>query len=461
MPIRNNIHRGNPLTRKARHFLRSGDGNVSALIAVLILPLAALLGVATEGGSWFLITRAMQNAADSAVIAAATNGGNASGGSTDYINEGKAIATSYGFTNGTSQATVTVSAPATYPSVTACVSSPCYRVNITKTVPLYLTELIGYKGNATLGSVGGQQLSAVALATLEPVNAPFCLTAIGGSGGGKKGDAITANGVPASSIACNIQSAGNANCNGRNGLTSGWSDAIGTNDCGTKQHTVSSVTDPYAGSASNIPPNPCGSYSSVPTKKSDPPLAPGNKWTTNSLPTLPICGDYQLQNDITLSTTGTLVIENGSLDLNGHTLSTTGTAGLTIILTGTSSPSYSHVIVDSGGGGTLNISSPTSGTWSGMAVYQDPNVPPQTLTYSGNSPGWDISGIIYMPKTDLTASGSVLQATNGHACFTLVVNTLVVNGTGDLFYQNPQSECPLQGVTSPTNKAYVVGALVY
>src|SRR6185312_6738834 len=129
MPIRNNIHCGNPLARHARHFLRSGEGNVSALIAVLILPLAALLGMATEGGSWFLITRAMQNAADSAVIAAATNGGNAAVGSTDYINEGKAIASSYGFVNGASKTTVTVSAPAKYPSVTACVSSNCYRVN--------------------------------------------------------------------------------------------------------------------------------------------------------------------------------------------------------------------------------------------------------------------------------------------------------------------------------------------
>jgi Flp pilus assembly protein TadG len=461
MPIRNNIHCGNPLARHARHFLRSGEGNVSALIAVLILPLAALLGMATEGGSWFLITRAMQNAADSAVIAAATNGGNAAVGSTDYINEGKAIASSYGFVNGASKTTVTVSAPAKYPSVTACVSSNCYRVNITKTVPLYLMELVGYKGNTTVGSLGAQQLSTVALATLEPVNAPFCLTATGGSGSGKKADAITANGVPASSIACNIQSGGNANCNGKNGLTTGWSDAVGTNDCGSKQHTISAVTDPYAGSASNIPSYTCGSYSFVPKKKNDPALSTSNQWTANSLPTNPVCGDYQLQNDITLSTGGTLVIENGNLDLNGHTLSTTGTAGLTIILTGTSSSSYSHVIVDSAGGGALNVSSPTSGTWSGMTIYQDPNVAPQKLTYSGNSPSWDISGIIYMPKTDLTASGSVLQAANGHRCFTLVVNTLTVNGTGDLFYQNPQSECPLQGVTSPTNLAYVVGALVY
>jgi hypothetical protein len=96
-----------------------------------------------------------------------------------------------------------------------------------------------------------------------------------------------------------------------------------------------------------------------------------------------------------------------------------------------------------------------------MAIYQDPIVAPQNLTYSGNTPAWDISGIVYLPKTNFTASGAVLQATNGHACFTLVVNTILVNGTGNLFYQNAQSECAIQGVTSPTNAAYVVGALVY
>ncbi len=188
---------------------------------------------------------------------------------------------------------------------------------------------------------------------------------------------------------------------------------------------MTSVTDPYASLASNIPANPCSSYSTVPVKKNDPALLAANKWTLNSLPANPVCGDYQLQNDITLTTSGTLVIENGNLDLNGHTLLTSGTGvGLTIILTGTTSSSYSHVIVDSAGGGSFNVSSQTSGTWSGMTVYQDPTVPLQPLTYAGNSPSWDISGILYMPKTDLTASGAVLQATNGHKCFTLVVNTL-------------------------------------
>jgi hypothetical protein len=441
MPIRNDIRHANPLMRCMRHFLRSRRGNVAALTAILILPLAALLGMATEGGSWFLITRAMQNAADSAVIAAATNGGNSTGG-TDYVNEGKAIASSYGFINGASNATVTVSAPAKYASVASCVASDCY-----------LVELVGFNGNAALGSTRGQQLSSVALATLKTVDAPFCLTALG------TGNALTANGVPSSTIACNIQSNGDANCNGHS-LTSGWSDSVSNNnDCGTKQHKgVATTTDPYASLASNLPPNTCSSYPVAPVKKKDDPLPSQNLWTANSLPVGPICGDYQLQNDITLATGGTLVIENGNLDLNGHTLKTTGTAGLTIALTGTNSATYSHVIT---GGGTLDISSPTSGTWSGMTIYQDPIVAAQDLTYTGNSPTWNISGIVYLPKTKFTAKGAVNKSGNGFSCFTLVVNTFLLSGTGDLFYTNAQSQCPQQGANSPTNKAYVVGALVY
>ena len=82
------------------------------------------------------------------------------------------------------------------------------------------------------------------------------------------------------------------------------------------------------------------------------------------------------------------------------------------------------------------------------------------MTYTGNSPTWNISGIVYLPKTDLTASGAVNKSTNGYSCFTLVVNKILVNGTGDLFYTNAQSQCAQQGVISPTNQAYVVGALV-
>ena len=479
MPIQNDSHRAIPCMRRVRHFLCSRRGNIAAMTALLLVPLVAIMGMATQGGSWFLMERAMQNAADSAVIAAATNGGN---GGTDYVTEAKSVAASYGFTDGANNVTITVPAPAKYGAVTSCASSPCYNVKIASVAPLYLLQLIGYKGNATTtGGGAGQAVNAGALATLKTVNAPFCLSALG-NGKLKKGDAITANGVPKSSIGCNIQSAGNANCNGNNGLTSGWSDAVGTDTCGSRQHTITSVTDPYASLASSIPP--------VGTNCSNGYYPEGyvgstkaTSWPTSNNITAGFtlasvqyyCGDVEVSGGATVTLTGAaggsvLVIENGALDVQAGT--TLQASGVTIIFTSPSGSGDQYtacsgkkcslsVSNDPTGAGNLDLSSPTSGTWSGMDIYQDPNLPEQSLTYTGNSPTWNLSGILYLPATDLTASGAVNKSTLGDSCFTLVVNSILINGTGNLFYLNAQTQCALQGVTSPTNAAYVIGELVY
>ena len=53
-----------------------------------------------------------------------------------------------------------------------------------------------------------------------------------------------------------------------------------------------------------------------------------------------------------------LVIENGQLDTNGYSITTSSGSGLTVVFSGTNSGSYTHAPT---GGGTLDISSPTSG----------------------------------------------------------------------------------------------------
>ncbi|MBN9544768.1 MAG: hypothetical protein J0I19_04795 [Alphaproteobacteria bacterium] len=454
MPIRFKVRR--MFAQNMRRFLRSRRGNIAALTALLIIPLAALMGMATEGGSWFLIQRAAQNAADSAAIAAATNGGN---GGTDFVTEAKMVTSKYGFSDG-GDTTITVPNPVTtYSSVSSCASSPCYRVTVSHNVPLHLLQVVGYSGNATVNGGAAQSVTATALATTKVINAPFCLTAIGG--------AIDPSGSPKANLDCNIQATGGTSCNPTHKLTSGYSDSLPnqSNTCGAHQRQVDKVSTPYDGLKNYIPSHSCSSGNSwVPTKKKDPALRSDNRWTTNSLPTGPICGDYQLQNDITISGGGVLVIANGSLDLNGHTL--TGD-GLTIILTGTSAAGHAQVIE---GSGILDISSPQSGTWSGMAIYQenDTAIPMQPLKYSGNTPVMKISGIVYWPRTNFEVDGAVpdgdsyiKQSSDGYSCLTLVVNSMVIKGTGNLFYENPQSECARQGVTSPTNAAYVIGQLVY
>src|SRR5437660_11492008 len=122
--------------------LRSdGRGNVVVMMAFLLPALIGALGLGFEVGNWYLITRSMQNAADSAAIAAATNGGS------NYDVEAKAVAAKYGYVDGTNNITVTVPPPST----AACpagvaVGDTCYSVTITSVVSLFLSEVVGYKG---------------------------------------------------------------------------------------------------------------------------------------------------------------------------------------------------------------------------------------------------------------------------------------------------------------------------
>jgi len=153
-----------------------------------------------------------------------------------------------------------------------------------------------------------------------------------------------------------------------------------------------------------------------------------------------------------------LVIKDGNLNVpSGLTLSTAVDSGLTVIFTGTNAGS--HIMT---GGGTLDISAPLagSGTWSGMAIYQDPALTSGVdMANAGNAPTWNISGVIYVPNSDLLFKGIVNKANNGLDCFVLVDSTFQSSGTGTILEN--QSRCGSYGVTLPTTSTLVRTTLVY
>ena len=167
-----------------------------------------------------------------------------------------------------------------------------------------------------------------------------------------------------------------------------------------------------------------------------------------------ICGDLQLTADTTVTTPagGTLlVIENGQLDTGsckkGCTLLESSGGGLTIIFTGSDpSGTYTHAPT---GGGTLDFYAPTSGTWSGVAIYQDPALTKGVdIAAAGNSPTWNITGLVYLPHASVTLSGAVNKSSNGASCFALVVDNITINGTGDIL---SKGGCAAAGLNLPTN----------
>jgi hypothetical protein len=98
--------------------------------------------------------RGMQNAADAAALAAATNGG------ANYDVEAKAVAAQYGFVDGANNISVTASNTAACPGG----GNTCYGVTISGAVPLLVSQIVGYQGDTTLNGAAAKVLNAVAVA---------------------------------------------------------------------------------------------------------------------------------------------------------------------------------------------------------------------------------------------------------------------------------------------------------
>ena len=377
-----------------RRLRRDERGTVSVIMGLLIIPFMGFLAMGFEVSNWYLITRGMQNAADASVLAAAINN------SANYKTEANAVAALYGFVNGTNNVSIAVTNTAACPSG----GNNCYSVTISGYTPLLVSQIVGYQGNANLGGSLQKSLSAVAVAKAATQPQDLCLLALAGSG---TTPAIHTNGAPTGNMnGCDSMSNTAANCNGHD-LGLGISFAVGSNSgCGAAQLHNDAIADPYAHFATNIPAlNTSGCNNTYPQETHQ-----GNHYTVATSNQLSgtmtltagnhfLCGDQLLTGNVTVNAPATgavLIIENGQLDLNGNTFQTSSGSGLTVVFSGTNG-SYTHAPTDNtnGPGGALNIAAPNSGNWSGVAVYQDPSLTSGVdVSAAGNSPTWDITGLI-------------------------------------------------------------------
>jgi hypothetical protein len=400
-------------------------GAIVLVLGILAIVVVAIVGLGIDVVSWYRADRAMQNAADSAAIAAARNG------MSSYSSEATAVAAQYGFVDGVNGVSVTPLNNQTCPNG----QTDCYVVTVAMaTAPQYSSQVAGFPAPA---------LSSAAMAGGAQTHS-YCLLALAGSG---TDPAILGNGSPKADLSnCSIMSNTGATCHGHN-LNATYGDAHKTNNgCGiTENSDVPVVADPYSGLASNIPANACGGVY---------PQEPAATLWGIALPVLPlpattiICGDVKLVADTTLTTASpgsVLVIVNGQLDSNGYTLKTAAGSALTIIFTGTAG-SYTHSPT---GSGTFDIQAPTTGTWRGVAIYQDPALATGIdITYKGNSPTWDITGLVYLPHASVTFKGAVNKSGNGGSCFALVVDNITIDGTGDIL---ATGGCAAAGLNLPSD----------
>jgi hypothetical protein len=414
---------------------RDSRGAVSPIFALLLIPLIGVLGFATETGSWYYTQRSMQNAADTAALAAATNGCTAVG--CGYVQEAAAAAKQYGFTSAVNNTTVATTYPVTCPSG----ANTCYKVDITRTLPIYMTKIVGFTGSGALGTGRGQIIRASSVASARMTGGTYCITTLGSGSGGPPNDGIEFKGTPNLDLSgCDIASNSGASCNG-NGIGTNVHAYVRTagksnKQCGTEV-SGSPPSDIYAGLASKIV-QPPGCNGAPPATATD---IPAQTWSTSQSK----CGSIRLTGNVTVDHDITLTISKGGLNLNGKTLSTTGAGHLTIIFTGDYNATTSHIF---SGSGTLDFQAPTTGDWAGVAVYQDPSMTQGTFDISnaGSQPTYNITGLLYMPKGAIDIRGAINKHSGGDACIASVAKSLAINGTGSIL-SKPVSQCMQAGLT--------------
>ena len=158
-----------------------------------------------------------------------------------------------------------------------------------------------------------------------------------------------------------------------------------------------------------------------------------------------------------------LIVENGQLDLNGHSLTTSNGSAVTIVFSGTNG-AYTHGPADNtnGPGGVLDITppGPNSGPWSGVAIYQDPSLTTGVdISAAGNSPTWNVTGLIYMPHATITLKGAIDKGTSGKSCVVMVADNFQISGTGGVL-KTDIGQCAQAGLTMPTVRIAARGQLV-
>ena len=125
--------------RSTHGFFGDRRGVVAVLVALAMPVLVGSMGLAAEASYWYVHQRGMQNAADAAAIAAATNA------TASYAAEAQAVVAGF-YPNGLGTITVTAANPNTASGCTTAAGSAnrCYTVIVSDKVALFLSQLAGY-----------------------------------------------------------------------------------------------------------------------------------------------------------------------------------------------------------------------------------------------------------------------------------------------------------------------------
>ena len=406
---------------RLRSFAEDRSGNMLMLFA-LTLPVAiGLAALGSEGGSLYLKKAAVQAAADEAAVSAANSfnsatSSNSSATAAIATIEGKGVAAAMGYVDGQNGVTVQVytplsSDPSAEPSDPNYNKPSVVEVIVSLTQPPMLSNLFHpsnyvIEGRAVAAYGGGpgcvMALDPTAQKALyaggnATVSMPDCNLVSDSSAS----NAIDVSGSPSVTVngAC-----GDGGISANADLVDNWN-ATGSG-C--------ALPDPYSLSVpSNCDPTgtiACTSQTNSGGATLQPGIYSGLKINSNQVVSL---------------NPGVYVINGGSLNINGGSV-VTG-SGVTFVLTNGADFKWN-------GNSTVNVTAPTSGSFSGVVVYSNAN----TLTINGTSTTY-FGGAIVAPSAAVSFSGTGVSG-NGHNCTQIIGDTVSFSGNSTV-----DSDCTTYG----------------
>lgn len=426
-------------------FARDERG-VSAIIFAMILPLLiGMVGIAIEIGLWFEQKRDMQSAADAAAIAGAFE---ISEGNSDATMEtsGKSSSALNGYTHGIDGVTVVINRPPDANSahdgdsnyVQAVVQRPqtlLFSADLNPGAVTLIARATAYVGAQALGCVVALEPSASEAVHLDS-NARINLTDCG----------LTVD--SSSSTAVHMDSNSQVNADFAR-ITGNYDlDSNATFNSTPVTTGATAVSDPFSDLA-NPSAGSCDQSGYSLGSNNTATLSPGV-----------YCNGFSLGSNsrVTLSP-GTYYMNNGTFSMSSNSKLYAG-GGVTIIFTGSA-----HMDLSSNA--WIQINAPTSGTYAGIAMMQDPDSSANTHTMNSNV-YIGLTGAIYFPDSLLHMDSNSTITTSavlssGYAtttpasnsansgCGLVVTDTLHMDSNSRINLNNDSATCDTYSVPTTTS----------
>lgn len=423
------------------------SGQALVLMAIGLMLLLAIMGMALDTGLLFHDKRRIQIAADAAAVA----------GALDYkynssvnsaVTAGRAAAAQNGETNGSGGVVVSIDVPPKYGPYAG--TSGFVEAIVRDSSSTFFMKMFGFD----TVDLAGRAVVATGVG-----NTSACIWTLG-----KSGTTVALNGSAALYAPdCDIYDDSNATdaltLSGNGTISAKSIDIVGgyssSNNGSLTPTPVSGLVptgDPLAGmSAPTIPTGSCsGSQCNVSVSgSSNLTLQPGNYSSVSNSGSGTVTfapGTYIITGDVANNGPGAMVLGAGNYMIGGS-LSDTGSASLTLdtglyiigntlqlsgsgAITGTNVTFYTEGSTSVSGGSNLSLTAPTSGDYAGLLFFQS-REDTQSMSISGSS-GSAIQGIIYAPTAPLTIGGTDGMTVS----LDIIADTLKVSGNGTVTNTN-------------------------